>query len=103
MGDYISRNNFDALLGESSEALPKEAFQRMDVRLSCMPFLPCFLQEKEREWRASAQHKTSLSVLDNPILALRRGRHEQALSFLSCEEKRRVNGCTGKAPRRVNA
>ena len=31
MADYISRNNFDALLGESSEALAKEAFQRMDV------------------------------------------------------------------------
>ena len=26
--------NFDALLGESSEALAKEAFQRMDVQLA---------------------------------------------------------------------
>ena len=33
LSDYISRNNFDALLGESSEALAKEAFQRMDVQL----------------------------------------------------------------------
>ena len=33
MADYISRNDFDALLGESSEALAKEAFQRMDVQL----------------------------------------------------------------------
>ena len=33
MPDYISRNNFDALLGESWEALAKEAFQRMDVQL----------------------------------------------------------------------
>ena len=33
MPDYISRNNFDALLGESSEALAKEVFQRMDVQL----------------------------------------------------------------------
>ena len=33
MADYISRNNFDALLGQSSEALAKEAFQRMDVQL----------------------------------------------------------------------
>ena len=33
MAGYISRNNFDALLGESSEALAKEAFQRMDVQL----------------------------------------------------------------------
>ena len=33
MADYISRNNFDALLRESTEALAKEAFQRMDVQL----------------------------------------------------------------------
>ena len=33
MADYISRNNFDALIGESSEGLTKEAFQRMDVQL----------------------------------------------------------------------
>ena len=31
--DYISRNNFDALIGESSEALAKEAFLHMDVQL----------------------------------------------------------------------
>ena len=31
--DYISRKSFDALIGESSEALAKEAFQRMDVQL----------------------------------------------------------------------
>ena len=31
--DYISRNSFDALLGESSEGLAKEVFQRMDVQL----------------------------------------------------------------------
>ena len=33
MADYISPNKFDALLGESSEALAKEAFLRMDVQL----------------------------------------------------------------------
>ena len=33
LSDYISRNKFDALIGESSEALAKEAFQRMDVQL----------------------------------------------------------------------
>ena len=33
LSDYISRNIFDALIGESSEALAKEAFQRMDVQL----------------------------------------------------------------------
>ena len=33
MADYISRNSFDALLGESSQALAKDAFQRMDIQL----------------------------------------------------------------------
>ena len=33
LSDYISRNNFDALIGESSEALAKEVFQSMDVQL----------------------------------------------------------------------
>ena len=33
LSDYISRNGFDALIGGSSEALAKEAFQRMDVQL----------------------------------------------------------------------
>ena len=33
MADYISRNKFEALRGESSEALAKDAFQRMDVQL----------------------------------------------------------------------
>ena len=31
--DYISRNNFDALIGARSEALAKEAFSRIDVPL----------------------------------------------------------------------
>ena len=33
LSNYILRNNFDARIGESSEALAKEAFQRMDVQL----------------------------------------------------------------------
>ena len=33
LSDYILRNNFDTLIGESSEALAKEAFQRMAVQL----------------------------------------------------------------------
>ena len=33
LSDYISRNNFEALIGESSEALARETFQRMDVQL----------------------------------------------------------------------
>ena len=37
LADYISRNNFDILLGGSLEALAKEAFQRMDLQLDlCM-------------------------------------------------------------------
>ena len=40
LSDYISRNNFHALIGESSEALAREAFQRMDVQLDlCIPLL----------------------------------------------------------------
>ena len=31
--DYISRNNFDALIGARSEALAKEAFSRIDLQL----------------------------------------------------------------------
>ena len=33
LSDYISRNNFDAPIVESSEALAKDAFQHMDVQL----------------------------------------------------------------------
>ena len=32
LSDYISRKSFDALIAETSEALAKEAFQRMDVQ-----------------------------------------------------------------------
>ena len=70
--------------------------------VSCMLPLFFFLQEAEREWR-TAQRKTSLSVLSNPTLALRQHKHEQALSFLTCEERTRVSWGTGKAPQRVNA
>ena len=54
------------------------------------------------EWR-TAQRKTSPSVLNNPILTLRHYKHEQALSFLTCEEKRRVDWGTQKATQRVDA
>ena len=33
LADYVSRNHFNALLGESSEALAKGAFPRMAVQL----------------------------------------------------------------------
>ena len=48
----------------------------------------------------TAQNKPS--VLSIPILALRQHEHEQALSFLTCEERTRVNRGTGKATQRVN-
>ena len=32
LSDYISRNNFDAFISDGSEALAKEAFQRMHVQ-----------------------------------------------------------------------
>ena len=70
--------------------------------VSCMLSLSCFLQKEEKEWR-TAQRKTSLSVLSNPTLALRQHKHEQALAFLTCEERRRVNWGTRKVPQRVNA
>ena len=65
--------------------------------------LTFFPAEEGREWRATAQRKTCLSVLSNPILALRQHEQEQALSFLTSGEKRRVDGGTGKEPQRVNA
>ena len=65
---------------------------------------PCLVscKKEEREWR-TAERKTSLSILSNPILALRPHEHEQAISFLTCEERTRVNWGTGKATQRVNA
>ena len=39
--DYISCNNFDALIGARSEALAKEAFSRMDVHLDVNMTMIC--------------------------------------------------------------
>ena len=67
--DYISRNNFDAHLGESSEALVKEAFQRMDIQLDLSLRTAGVLEGwSVREWQRQ---------------------HEQALSFLTCEDQTR--------------
>ena len=70
--------------------------------VSCTLPLSCFLQKEGRKSR-TAQRKTSVSVLSNPTLAQRLHKHEQALPFLTCEERTRVNWGTGKAPQRVNA
>ena len=40
----MSRNNFDALIGESSEALAKEAFERKDVKLDLSMSTAAILQ-----------------------------------------------------------
>ena len=45
MTDYVSRNGFDALLDESSEALAKEAFQHMDVQLDLPMRTACVLED----------------------------------------------------------
>ena len=63
--------------------------------VSCMLSWSCFLQKEEREWR-TAQRKKSLSILSNPTLTPRQHEHEQALSFLTCEERTRVDGAQGK-------
>ena len=69
--------------------------------VSCMHFLPCLLQKKEEEWH-TAQRKTGLSVLSNSFLTQPQHEHQQALSFLTYEEKRRRDWGTGKARQRVN-
>ena len=56
MADYISRNNSDALLGESSEALAKEAFQQMyvqmDLSMSTAGVLEgCSLRDHQAEYQ----------------------------------------------------
>ena len=41
--------------------------------------------------------------LKQPYFTLRQHKHEQALSFLTCEERTRVDWDTGKATQLVNA
>ena len=49
--DYISRNNFDALIGARSEALAKEAFSRMDVHLDLnMTMIRCLYGLQQAEY-----------------------------------------------------
>ena len=62
MLDYISRNNFDALLGESSEALAKDAFQRMRAQLDLSMRTAGVLQG----WSLSDYHAEYKCVL-NPL------------------------------------
>ena len=62
MADYISRNNFDALLGESSEALAKEACQRMGVQLDISMRTAGVLQG----WSLREYHVEYKCVLNSP-------------------------------------
>ena len=40
------------------------------------------------KWRTTAQRKTRRSVLNNPMLTLQQGRHEQALTFGPVEKRK---------------
>ena len=109
LSDYISRNNFDALIGESCKALAKEAFQRMDVQLDLSMRTAGILEgwsltDYQSEYKEILQTlSTGPSVLSNPTLALRQHEHEQAVSFLTCEKRTRVHWGTRKATQCVNA
>ena len=65
-----------------------------------LPLLPA----GEREDRtATAQRKTKPNVLSNPTLRLQRKQARTSSFFFTCDEKEGLNGCTRKAPQRVNA
>ena len=62
LSDYISRNNFDALIGETSEALAKEAFQRMDVQLDLSMLIAGILEG----WSLTDYQSEYKEVLQKP-------------------------------------
>ena len=66
LSDYISRNNLDALIGESSEALAKKAFQRMDVQIDLSMRTAGILEG----WSLTdyqSQYKTMLQMLSTGL------------------------------------
>ena len=70
LSDYISHNNFDALIGESSEALAREAFQRMDVQLDLSMRTAgilegCSLTDYQSEYEEILQKPSAL--VSNPV------------------------------------
>ena len=74
LSDYISRNNFDALIGESSDALAKEAFQRMDVQLDLSMRTAEILEgwsltDYQSEYKEILQRKAYTYALDVDIRA----------------------------------
>ena len=50
-------------------------------RVSCMDFSSCFLQEKEREWRATAQRKAKPKHFGQPSINAT-ARQARARTFL---------------------
>ena len=62
LSDYISRKNFDALIGESSEALAKEAFQLMNVQLDLSMRTAGILEG----WSLKKLSKSS-ALVSNPV------------------------------------
>ena len=70
MADYISRNNFDALLGESSGVLAKEVFQRMDVQLDLsMRTAGVLAGWSLRDYHYQAEYQCVLSALSDGLEA----------------------------------
>ena len=66
LSDYISRNNFDALIGESSDALSKEVFQRMDVQLD-LSMRPAGILEGWSLTDYQSQYKEILQTLSTGL------------------------------------
>ena len=69
LSDYISRDNFDALIGESSDALDREAFQRMDVQLDLSMRTAGILEgwsltDNQSEYKEILQ---TLRLVSNPV------------------------------------
>ena len=76
LSDYILRNNFDALIVESSEALAKEAFQRMDVQLELSMCMAVIL-EGQREEGMSGVYHSLLKLATSSVWFGRRNRWAQ--------------------------
>ena len=95
-----TRTQNDSKLSKNPTASYKQPYS---INALCVmhALLTPFPAEKEKKWR-TAQRKTSLSVLSNPLFTLRQHEHDQALFLLTCIEKERVDWDTGKAQKRVN-
>ena len=66
LSDYISRNDFHGLIGESSEALAKEAFQRMDVQLD-LSMRTAGILEGWSPTDYQSEYKKMLQTLNTPL------------------------------------